>query len=133
MQKKRCSVSRRSLIGTLIITTTMAMTLPPKAWAMLAPAQVSGESHQAKDGRTADLKTIQAALESKILRQRLADFKLTPDQINSRLSQLSDVQVHQAAMQIRSVNPGGDAAGFVISVLIIGVLVLLFMWLFHRV
>jgi hypothetical protein len=132
MKKNRCSFLKKSLIGTLVVVTTMAMS-SPKGWAMLAPAQVGSEVHEANDARSADVKTIQAALESKILRQRLAEFKLTPEQINSRLSRLSDAQVHQAAMQIRAVNPGGDAGGFVISVLIIGVLVLLFMWLFKRV
>jgi len=129
---KRCSLTRKSLIGTLIIVTTMAMTLPPNGWAMLAPAPGPIEMQQANDARTADLKTIQTALESKMIRQRLAEFKLSPEQINTRLSQLSDSQIHQTAMQIRSVNPGGDGLDVVVTLLVIGILVLMFMWLFKR-
>ena len=131
--KRRCSLSRKSLIGTLIIVTTMAMSLPPKGWAMLAPAQVTNDVHETNSTRAADLKTIQTALESKIIRQRLTEFKLTPEQIESRLSQLSDKQVHQTAMQIRTVNPGGDGGGILITVLVIAILVALFMYVFKRV
>lgn len=132
--KKRHSFSKSSLIGTLIIVTTMAMALPPKSWAMIAPAQVSDAVHGTNDARVADLKTIQTALESEIIRQRLAEFKLSPEQINNRLSKLSDAQVHQTAMQIRTVNPGGDSGlGIIVTLLVIGILVALFMYVFKRV
>ena len=134
MQKKRCSFSRKSLIGTLIVVTTMAMAFPQKGWAMLAPAQVSNGVYEPNDTRAADLKTIQLALESKLIRQRLAEFKLSPEQIDNRLSKLSDDQVHQAALQIRTAHPGGDAGlGILSSLLVIGILVLLFVYLFRRV
>ena len=134
MRKTICSLSRKSLIGTLIVVTTMAMSLPPNGWAMIAPAQVTNEIHQSNDKRMEDLKTIQIALESKLIRQRLTEFKLTPEQINTRLNQLSDEQVHQTAMQIRTVNPGGDGGlGILVSLLVIGILVLLFVYLFKRV
>lgn len=134
MQKKRCSFSKKSLIGTLILATTMAMTLPPQGWAMLAPAQVTSGVHDTNATRAADLKTIQVALESKMVRQRLTELKLTPEQIDSRLSKLSDAQIHQTATQIRAVNPGGDAGlGILVTLLVVGILVLLFVYLFKRV
>jgi hypothetical protein len=134
MKKKRCTFSKKSLIGTLIIVTTMALTCPPQGWAMLAPAQVSNAVHEPNVTRAADLKTIQTALESKIIRQRLTEFKLSPEQIDNRLSQLSDAQVHQTAMQIRTVSPGGDGGGgFLITVLVIAILVALFMYVFKRI
>ena len=88
MKTKSCSLSRTSLIGTLIVVTTMAMTLPPKGWAMLAPAQAVNDAHETSGARAADLKTIQTTLESRIIRQRLAEFKLTTEQIDTRLSRL---------------------------------------------
>src|ERR1019366_10536441 len=67
------------------------------------------------------------SLESKMVRQRLSEFKLTPEQVNQRMSQLSDAQVHQVAMQIRTMNPGGDGGlGILVALLVIGILVLLF-------
>jgi len=133
MQKKSCSFSRKSLIGTLIIVTTMTMAMPPKGWAMIAPADGASAVQQTSDARAADLKTIQAALESKLIRQRLTEFKLSPEQIDARLGQLSDAQIHQTAMQIRTVNPGGDGGlSLIASLLVIGILVLMFVWLFKR-
>jgi len=133
MKKNRCSISKKTLIGTLIVVTTMAMALPQNSWAMLAPAQTANELHQTGSLRADDLKTIQTALESKIIRQRLTGFNLTPEQIDSRLAKLSDAQLHQTAQQIRTVNPGGDAGGFLISVLVIVILVGLIMYIFKRI
>ncbi len=134
MQKKQSSYSRMFLIGTLMIVTTLGTTLPPKAWAMLVPTEIANTGHEPSATREADIKTVQTALESKMVRQRLSEFKLTPEQVNQRMSQLSDAQVHQVAMQIRKVNPGGDAGlGILVTLLVIGILVLLFVYLFKRV
>lgn len=76
---------------------------------------------------------MQAALESKMVRQRLAQFGLTDRQVQSRLSQLSDQQVHQLALQTHGLNSGGDGGGFVIGLLFITVLVLLIIFLAKRI
>lgn len=135
MRTKHRTLIRKYFVGTLIMAVTMSFTLPPHGWAMLAPAEAPGTAYDPRtDGaRAADLKTIQAALESEVIRQRLQEFNLSPEEINGRLSQMSDEQIHQTAMQIRSMNPGGDGAGFIVSVLVIGILVLLFVYLLKRV
>lgn len=133
-QNKPSGLIKKSFIGTLMLATTLAMTLPPEASAMLAPAQTISAAPVAGDSRTADLKTIQATLESRIVRQRLSEFKLTPEQVNQRMAGLSDAQVHQVAMQARTLNPGGDGGlGILVGLLVIGILVLLFVYLFKRV
>jgi hypothetical protein len=134
MQTNRCSFSKKTLVGMLVLAMTAAMGFPSEGWAMIAPPQLSGDAAEVGDARATDLKTIQTALESKVLRQRLMELKLTPEQINARMSRLSDAQVHQAAAQIRTVSPGGDGGlGTVVTILVIGVLVVLFMYLFKRV
>jgi len=133
-QNEPTGLLKRSLIGTLMIATTLAMTQPPQAWAMLAPADTLSVVPSAGASREADLKTIQTTLESKMVRQRLSEFKLTPEQVNQRMSQLTDAQVHQLAMQVRTINPGGDGGlGIIVGLLVIGILVLLFVYLFKRV
>ncbi len=128
------TILKNSFIATLMIVTTFAMTLPPQGWAMLAPGDMMSASANKSATRAADLKTIQTTLESKMIRQRLTEFKLSPEQVNQRLSQLSDAQVHQLASQIRTVNPGGDGGvGIIVALLVIGILVLLFVYLFKRV
>jgi hypothetical protein len=132
--KQPCGLIRKSFLGTLMLATTLAMTQPPQAWAMLAPANPAGAVSGHNDTRAADLKTIQATLESRIVRQRLSDFKLTPEQVNQRMAGLSDAQVHEVATQVRTLNPGGDAGlGILVGLLVIGILVLLFVYLFKRV
>jgi hypothetical protein len=131
--KRKCSFSMKSLAGALAVATTLAFTLTPKGWAMIAPAMDRAEIGQTTDARAADLKTIQTALESQIVRQRLAEMKLTPAQIEARLSKLSDAQLHQTASRIQTVSAGGDGGGLVITVLLVAVLVALFLYLFRRI
>jgi len=134
IEKTSLAAFKNGLIGTLVIATTLAMTLPPQGWAMLAPANLMSAVSGKSASRDEDLKTIQSTLESRIVRQRLSEFKLTPEQVNQRMSQLTDAQVHQVAMQIRTINPGGDAGlGIIVGLLVIGILVLLFVYLFKRV
>ena len=134
IQNRNVSSLKKTLVLALMVVTTVAMTQPPQSWAMLAPADLSVAAPSNSLSRTADLKTIQASLESKLVRQRLADFKLTPEQVNQRMSRLTDAQVHQVAMQVRTLNPGGDGGlGIIVGLLVIGILVLLFVYLFKRV
>src|SRR5439155_21128448 len=121
-------------IAVLIVATTMALTLPPKGWALLAPAHMSDIVGSLHSARSEDLRVIQKTLESKILRQRLQDFGLTPEETQARLNRLSDAQVHQLAMQATHLNPGGDAGlGILVTLLVLGILVLLFVYLLKRV
>jgi len=73
--------------------------------------------------RETSLKMIQTLLESKQIRQRLADLGLTEAEIVSRLGQLSDEQIHRVAMQMDSLHPGGDVLGTVVVLLVIAILV----------
>ncbi|HKW86632.1 MAG TPA: PA2779 family protein [Nitrospiraceae bacterium] len=116
----------QTLIWTLIVTTLVIGWCPPQGWAMLAPAVTAEGS--AESGRTADLQTIQRALESKIVQQRLQDWGLTQDEVQTRLAQLSDQDVHQMAMQIDALMPGGEL-GLIIALLVIAILVVLVLYL----
>ena len=133
IQKSPGHYLKNGLIGTLMIAITLTMTMPSQGWTMLAPADLAMTPAVKSDSRAQDLKTIQNTLESKMVRQRLSEFKLTPEQINQRLSRLSDAQIHQMATQIRTVNPGGGAIGFLIGVGVLVVIVLFIIWLVRRV
>ena len=74
--------------------------------------------------RHQDTQTIQKALENKIVKQRLQDLGYSEKEIQDRLNQLSDEEVHSLAMRIDSLSQGG-ILGLVIAVLVIVVLVLL--------
>ena len=128
------SFLKKPLVAVLSVATTLSLTQPPNSWALLAPASLSEKNEALSSARSEDLKVIQKTLESKILRQRLQEFGLTPEETTGRMNRLSDAQIHQLAMQARHVNPGGDAGlGLLVTVLVLGILVLLFVYLLKRV
>ena len=85
--------------------------------------------------RTADLAKIQKVLEVKAVGERLSQFGLTQNEIKDRLSQLSDQQIHQFALQLDDLKVGrGGALGAIIAVLVIVILVIVILKLTgHRV
>ena len=118
----------RGLIYALIASTTMVCSLSPSGYAMLAPAQSAAAADPRAEDRAADMKTVQTALESKMVRERLRALGLDDKEIESRLSRLSDQQVHRLAKDIDTLSPGGIVG----EVLVLVVLVLLIVFLFHR-
>lgn len=84
--------------------------------------------------RTKDLNKIQQILETKMIQQRLEQLGFTQDEITTRLSQLSDQQIHQLALQLDQLKVGGDGLGVIIALLVIAILVVLLLHLTgHRV
>jgi hypothetical protein len=83
--------------------------------------------------RTEDLQKIQKILESKMVSEKLRQLGFTPEEIQARLGQLSDQQMHQLALNLDEVKVGGDGLGVVIAVLVIAILVVLFVYLLKRV
>ena len=86
------------------------------------PYEGTGTSH-----RDADLQQIQKVLESKLIQEKLSQFGLTTAEIQARLSQLDDDQIHGIANQISALEAGGsDIAIFIILILAVlaGILIL---------
>jgi hypothetical protein len=125
-------VRSRSFIALVAAATTLAATLPPPAAALLAPTEVV--TTQDSGQRQTDLRKVQTLLESKVVRQRLVAMGLNESEIDARLTQLSDTQLHQVASRIDTLHPAGDAGlGIVVTLLVIGILVLLFLYLAKRI
>jgi hypothetical protein len=79
--------------------------------------------------RTAELENIQKFLETKAVSKRLEQFGYTQDEVQKRLTQLSDQQIHQIATKLDDLKIGGDGAGIVIALLVIVVLVIVILQL----
>jgi hypothetical protein len=79
--------------------------------------------------READLTKIQNVLETKMVADRLEKLGFTKDEINSRLQQLSDQQIHQLALKLDELKVGGDGLGVVIALLVIVILVIIILQL----
>ncbi|MDI6745107.1 MAG: PA2779 family protein [Thermodesulfovibrionales bacterium] len=105
--------------------------IAPKADAGIAPSEIIVMSQV---DRTADLGKIQKVLEMKMVRERLEKLGFAQDEIQNKLSSLSDQQIHNLALQIDAIKAGGDSLGIVIALLVIVILVVLLIQLtVHRV
>lgn len=76
--------------------------------------------------RAADVQKIQTVLEMKLVKQRLLDLGFSPEEIQSRISEMSDQQIHSFAQKLDDLKVGQDSGlGIVIAILVIVLLVIL--------
>ncbi len=111
---------KRSLAGYLIIASFVfgfLSVFPAEGRAMFLPSNLTASERQE------DLVKMQPMLESKIIRQRLTDLGLNPQEISSRLARLSDQEIHDVASKIDTLQAGGDVLGTVVVLLVIAILV----------
>jgi len=95
--------------------------IAPRVDAGLAPSEIIALT---QIDRTADLVKIQKVLEVKAISERLMQFGLTQDEVQKRLVQLSDRQIHQIALQLDDLKVGQDEAlAVIIALLLIAILV----------
>jgi hypothetical protein len=86
-----------------------------------SPYEGNGTGH-----READLEKIQKFLESKLVQHKLSQLGLSREQIEERLHQLDNEQIHQIASQIDSLEAGGDSAvAWIIALVLLAVIVFL--------
>jgi hypothetical protein len=108
-------------ISWYMIITMFIIGIAPRVDAGLAPSEIIS---LAQSERVADLGKIQKVIEVKAISERLKQFGLTHDEVQSRLAQMSDQQIHQVALQMDSLRVGQSDAGVVIIVvLVIAILV----------
>jgi hypothetical protein len=114
-----------------LVVAMFVIGIAPRAEAGLSPSEAV--SLLGVD-RGADLDKVQKFLEMKMVRERLEKLGYKADEIQSRLGELSDVQLHELALNIDQLNVGGDDLGVVIALLIIVILVIIIIQLTgHRV
>lgn len=100
--------------------------ITPRLYAGFSPSEVI---YQSSAERSADLEKIRKFIEIKMIQERLEAFGFTQSEIQTRLSQLRDEQIHQLALKLDELNVGGDGAEAVIVVLLVAVLVVLIIYL----
>jgi predicted flavoprotein YhiN len=79
--------------------------------------------------RTTELEKIQNFLETKAVSKRLGQFGYTQEEIQKRLTQLNDQQIHQIATKLDDLKIGGDGGGVIIAILVIIILVIIILQL----
>jgi hypothetical protein len=131
MERMLTSFYSKPLATYLVIALIVLSSFAGPAQAMLLPSadpSVAPAPASPFD-RAADVRKIQAVLESREIQQRLVDYGLTPEEAMAKVDGMSDEQVHQFAGNLESLQAGGDALGFVAGLLIIALLVVLLIYL----
>lgn len=82
--------------------------------------------------RDQDIQKIQRALESKIVQEKLKAYGLTKEEIQEKLSQLSDDQIHMLAKASDKVLAGGDGLGVAIGVVVLLILIVILLKLLNK-
>ncbi len=125
--------AKRQLIWYLVIFFSLVPGWPAPSGASFIPSQGSPGTGDPSI-RQQDLKKIQTVLEKKVVSQKLEEFGLTPEEVTSRLSQLSDQELHRIASRIDELQAGGDSAlGIIVALLVIAILVILILYLLKHV
>jgi hypothetical protein len=114
-----------------LVAAIFVIGITPRVYAGFAPSEgfalSSGE-------RASNLDKVQKFLEMKMVRERLKDLGFTPEEIQGRLNELNNQQLHQLAMKMDDLKVGGDGLGIVIAILVIVILVIIIIQLSgHRI
>jgi len=110
-------------ISWYLVIAMFIISIAPRVEAGFSPSEIISF---AKAERAADLEKIQKVLEVKAISERLKQLGLTQNEIQQRLAQLSDQQVHQIALQLDNIKVGqDDALTIIIALLVIAILVVI--------
>jgi len=113
------------LIGAMFV-----IGITPRAFAGFSPSEATSLAFD----RPSDLEKIQKVLEMKMVREKLKEFGFTTHEVEKRLSELSDDQIHQIALQIDELKVGGDGWAVAFLFLLIAILIVLVIYVTgHRV
>lgn len=115
----------RKWVTWYMITVMFLLGIAPRVDAGFSPSEVIG---QPQVNRAADVERIRKFIEIKMIRERLNAFGFSQEEIQTRLTQLSDEQIHQLALKLDELNVGGDGEVVVIG-LLIAILVVLIIYL----
>ena len=123
-------IGLRKAVTWYLIGAMFVIGVTPPVYAGFSPSEVIGLSSAE---RSADLQKLQKFLEIKMARERLKDLGYTSEEIQSRLSQLNDPQLHQLALRVDDLTVAGDEGlGIIIALLVIAILVVILVYLLQH-
>lgn len=113
------------ILSCYLVLSVVIIGTSQKLFAGFSPSEIIPNQ---KLDRSSDIRKIQKVLEIKMVEERLKELGFTPSEIQKRLEQLSDEQIHELALHLDRLQVGGDA-GWVIVFLLIAILVVLVLYL----
>ena len=128
---KQVTKAFRNWIIWYLVMAMFVIGIIPKVYAGFSPSEAIDLSQD----QSSDLKKVQKFLEMKMVRERLKEYGFTQEEIQLRMGQLSDQQMHQLALKIDDLRVAADdGLGIIVALLVIAILiVILIMLLGHRV
>jgi len=121
MRKFKDAVLTRR-IAMLLVVLMGIFSVVPRIEASFVPSDESFASN----ARHKDMATVQKVLEQKLIKERLKALGYTDQEINSRLDQLSDSELHQFATQLDSLTSGGSTLAWILVIALAIIAVLYF-------
>jgi hypothetical protein len=122
----------RKCIVWYLVMAMFVIGITPRVYAGFSPSEVISLS---STERSADLKKVRKFLEMKMVGERLQELGLAPEEIQSRLLQLSDQQIHRLALKVDDLTVAGDSGlGIIVGLLVIAILIVILVYLLqHRI
>ncbi len=111
-------------VSCYLVVAMFVIGIVPRVDAGLSPSEVIALS---QIDRTSDLEKIQEILETKMIRTRLEQLGFSQDEIQARLTQLNDQQVHQLALNLDKIKVGGNRFEFLVVILLIAIVIVLYL------
>ncbi len=108
--------SWRKVIVCYLVVAMFVLGIAPRLYAGFSPSEAVSILNF---DRSSDLDKVRKFLEMKMVRERLKDFGFTPNEIEKKLSQLDDQQVHQLALNLDELKVGSDGWVWVVVILIL--------------
>ena len=95
----------RRWITWYLVMAMVVIGITPPVYAGFSPSAVIGLTSAE---RSADLQKVRKFLEMKMVGERLRELGLAPGEVQSRLGQLNDPQLHQLALRVDDLTVAGD-------------------------
>jgi hypothetical protein len=115
----------------LVLAAYLAALQAAPALAAVVPSRLSDGSVLTST-READLLAVQRMLEHKWVAQRLQDYGVRPAEVQAKLAQMPDQDLHALASYSHGLPSGGDGLGTVIALLVIVILVIVVLKLLNK-
>jgi hypothetical protein len=113
------------MLSSYLVVAMFVLGITPRLYAGFSPSEAVSIL---PSDRSSDLEKIRKVLEMKMLRERLKNFGFTPEEIEKKLLQLDDQQIHQLALSLDELKVGGNVWVWTLVILLliaIGVIVYL--------
>lgn len=104
------------MVTCYLVVAMLVLGIAPRLYAGFSPSEAIS---MLTADRSSDLEKIRKALEMKMVRERLNNLGFTPDEIESKLGQLDDQQIHRLALSLDELKVGGEGWAWVVVILVL--------------